>query len=164
MSRSLNKIMLLGNVGSDPEIRSVGNGTKVATFSLATGRTWSDSTGAKQEKTEWHRCVVWNNAKGSGLADVVEKYVTKGGKLYVEGEIEYRQWQDKDGQQRYTTEIKVKELMLLGGRSDADAASDRGASAPQQRASSKSAKPAPADDFSDFPAALEDDEDDLPFD
>jgi len=163
MSRSLNKVALLGHVGSDPEVRAVGNGTKVATFSLATGRTWTDQSGAKQEKTEWHRCVVWNNAKGGGLADVVEKYVTKGGKLYVEGEIEYRQWQDKEGQQRYTTEIKVKELMLLGGRGDNDATADRGPAAPQQRAASKPAKAPPADDFSDFPAALDEDDDGLPF-
>ena len=116
MSRSLNKAVLIGNVGSDPEIRTIGTGTRVAQFSLATSRNWTDQAGAKQEKTEWHRCVVWNSARGSGLADVVEKYVKKGEKIYVEGEIEYRQWQDKDGQTRYTTEIKVKELMLLGGR------------------------------------------------
>ena len=107
---------MIGNVGSDPEIRTIGTGTRVAQFSLATSRNWTDQAGAKQEKTEWHRCVVWNSARGSGLADVVEKYVKKGEKIYVEGEIEYRQWQDKDGQTRYTTEIKVKELMLLGGR------------------------------------------------
>lgn len=163
MSRSLNKAILIGNVGSEPEVRAVGNGTRVATFSLATSRQWTDQAGAKQEKTEWHRCVVWNNARGGGLADVVEKFVTKGGKIYVEGEIEYRQWQDKDGQSRYTTEIKVKELLLLGGRSDADASQARGSSAPQQRSSSRPTKAPPADEFSDFPGALEDDDDDLPF-
>ena len=76
MSRSLNKAMLIGNVGSDPEIRVVGTGgAKVAQFSLATSRSWNDQSGNKQEKTEWHRCVVWNNSRGSGLADVVERYV-----------------------------------------------------------------------------------------
>ncbi|WP_053334464.1 single-stranded DNA-binding protein [Gemmatimonas phototrophica] len=169
MSRSLNKAILIGNVGSDPEIRTVGTGGRVATFSLATGRQWTDQTGNKQEKTEWHRCVVWNSARGSGLADVVEKYVKKGEKIYVEGEIEYRQWQDKEGQTRYTTEIKVKELMLLGGgggRSggmgdDMDSAPRR---APAPSAPRKAAAPAAGgDDFNDFPGALADEDDDLPF-
>lgn len=167
MSRSLNKAMLIGNVGSDPEIRTVGTGGKVAQFSLATSRSWNDQSGNKQEKTEWHRCVVWNNSRGTGLADVVERYVKKGEKLYVEGEIEYRQWQDKDNQTRYTTEIRVRELQLLGGKSgggfdDGDSAPPRRAAAPA--AKSKSAAPASGgDDFSDFPGALEDEDDDLPF-
>lgn len=166
MSRSLNKAILIGNVGGDPEIRAVGTGNRVATFSLATGRNWTDQSGNKQEKTEWHRCVVWNNARGSGLADVVEKFVKKGEKVYVEGEIEYRQWQDKDGQTRYTTEIKVKELMLLGGR-PGGGSGDEMDSAPRRAASPARPKTAAApaaggDDFSDFPGALEDD-DDLPF-
>ena len=99
MSRSLNKVTLIGNLGSDPEVRSATGGNRVANFSLATSRAWNDASGAKQEKTEWHRCVVWNS-KVSQLADVVERYVKKGDKLYVEGRIEYRQWQDKDGQTR----------------------------------------------------------------
>ncbi len=165
MSRSLNKAILIGNVGSDPEIRSVGTGGRVAQFSLATGRVWTDQAGAKQEKTEWHRCVVWNN-RTSTLADVVEKYVKKGERVYVEGEIEYRQWQDKDGQTRYTTEIKVRELMLLGGR--AGGGDDMEGAAPRRAAAPARAKPAgtPAaggDDFTDFPGALEDGDDDLPF-
>lgn len=167
MSRSLNKAMLIGNVGSDPEIRTVGTGGKVAQFSLATSRSWNDQSGNKQEKTEWHRCVVWNNSRGTGLADIVERYVKKGEKLYVEGEIEYRQWQDKDNQTRYTTEIRVRDLQLLGGRSggsfdDSDGAAPRRAAAPAAKA--KSATPAAgSDDFSDFPGALEDEDDDLPF-
>lgn len=166
MSRSLNKAVLIGNVGSDPEIRSVGTGTRVAQFSLATSRNWTDQSGAKQEKTEWHRCVVWNSARGSGLADVVEKYVKKGEKVYVEGEIEYRQWQDKDGQTRYTTEIKVKELMLLGGRAggggeETDSAPRR-AAAPARPKSAMAPSPG-KEEFGDFPGALEDDDDDLPF-
>src|SRR3954471_4245315 len=114
VSRSLNKVTLIGNLGNDPEVRSTTGGNRVATFSLATSRTWNDASGAKQEKTEWHRCVVWNT-KGSQLADIVEKYVKKGDKLFVEGRIEYRQWQDKDGQTRYSTEINVRELIMLGG-------------------------------------------------
>ena len=166
MSRSLNKAILIGNVGSDPEIRTVGSGTRVAQFSLATGRSWTDQSGAKQEKTEWHRCVVWNSARGSGLADVVEKYVKKGEKIYVEGEIEYRQWQDKDGQTRYTTEIKVKELMLLGGRAGGGGDDMEGAprrSASPARPKSASAPSSAKEEFGDFPGALEDEDDDLPF-
>lgn len=168
MSRSLNKAILIGNVGSDPEIRTVGTGGKVAQFSLATGRTWNDQSGTKQEKTEWHRCVVWNNSKGSGLADVVERYVKKGEKIYVEGEIEYRQWQDKDNQTRYTTEIRVRELMLLGGRpgggEDTEGGAPRRSAAPtRSKAAGAPASGAKGDDFSDFPGALEDEDDDLPF-
>ncbi len=166
MSRSLNKAILIGNVGSDPEIRTVGNGGRVAQFSLATGRVWNDASGAKQEKTEWHRCVVWNS-KFSTLADVVEKYVKKGERVYVEGEIEYRQWQDKEGQTRYTTEIKVRELMLLGGRPGGGSGDDEGGpprrSAPPTRGKPSAAPAAGGDDFSDFPGALEDEDDDLPF-
>jgi single-strand DNA-binding protein len=115
MSRSLNKVELIGNVGSDPELRSTPGGGRVAQFSLATSRTWNDQSGVKQEKTEWHRCVVWNT-KTSQLADIVERYVKKGEKLYIEGRIEYRQWTDKEGQTRYSTEINVRELILLSGR------------------------------------------------
>src|SRR4051812_28339393 len=115
VSRSLNKVTLIGNLGNDPEVRSTTGGNRVATFSLATSRTWNDQSGAKQEKTEWHRCVVWNT-KGSQLADIVEKYVKKGDKLSVEGRTEYRQWQDKDGQTRYSTEINVRELIMIGGK------------------------------------------------
>lgn len=166
MSRSLNKAMLIGNVGGDPEIRTVGSGGKVAQFSLATSRTWNDQSGNKQEKTEWHRCVVWNGSRGSGLADVVERYVKKGEKIYVEGEIEYRQWQDKDNQTRYTTEIRVRELMLLGGR--AGGGDDMGGAPARSAAPARpkpQAKPAAGggDDFTDFPGALEDEDDDLPF-
>lgn len=161
MSRSLNKATLIGNVGSDPEIRSTSNGGRVATFSLATSNIWNDASGTKQEKTEWHRCVVWNQGK-SGLADVVERYVKKGEKLFVEGEINYRQWQDKDGQTKYTTEIKVRELILLGGRSGgSDDDAPRRSSAPAKAGSKASA--GGSDDFADFPGALQDEDDDLPF-
>lgn len=115
MSRSVNKVTLVGNVGGDPEIRSTQGGVKVATLSLATARQWTAANGEKQEKTEWHKLVVWGSAKGEGLAGVVEKYVGKGDKLYVEGAIEYRQY-EKDGETRYVTEIKVSDLVLLGGK------------------------------------------------
>lgn len=168
MARSLNKVTLIGNVGSDPEVRTVTGGGKVAQFSLATSRNWNDQSGAKQEKTEWHRCVIWNT-RFSTLADVAEKYVRKGEKIYVEGEIEYRQWQDKDGQTRYTTEIKVRELILLGGRSGGSSGDEdeggppRRSAAPAQRSAKPAANNANSDNFDDFPGALQDEDDDLPF-
>src|SRR5438132_7318075 len=115
--------MLLGNLGQDPEVRSTSNGSRVASFSLATSRSWNTPSGEKQEKTEWHKCVVWNS-KGSQLADVVEKYMKKGDRVYVEGRIEYSQWQDKENQTRYTTEINVRELVMLGGRGGAGSDAD----------------------------------------
>ncbi len=165
MSRSLNKAILIGNVGGEPDVRTVATGGKVAQFSLATSRNWTDQSGNRQEKTEWHRCVVWNSSRGSGgLADVVEKYVRKGEKLYVEGEIEYRQWQDKDGQNRYTTEIRVRDMMLLGGRSGAGADDLDSTTRRASPARSKSgATGLENDDFSDFPGAVADEDDDLPF-
>ena len=164
MSRSLNKVTLIGNLGNDPEVRSTTGGNRVATFSLATSRTWNDQSGSKQEKTEWHRCVVWNT-KGSQLADIVEKYVKKGDKLYVEGRIEYRQWQDKDGQTRYSTEINVRELIMIGGGRAGGGGDFDSNSAPRRSAAPAKAK-APAaggEDFEDFPGALADEDDDLPF-
>ena len=165
MSRSLNKVMLIGNLGNDPEVRSTSGGNRVATFSLATSRSWNDAAGSKQEKTEWHRCVVWNS-KGSGLADVVERYCKKGDKVFVEGRIEYRQWQDKENQTRYTTEINVRDLIMLGsagsrgGGGDFDSESDSSRSRAPARTGGR---PASNENFDDFPSALEDQDDDLPF-
>ena len=164
VSRSLNKVTLIGNLGQDPEVRSTANGGRVANFSLATSRQWSGQGGDKQEKTEWHKIVAWNNAKGggSGLADVVEKYCKKGEKVYVEGRIEYRSWQDKEGQTRYTTEIIANDIILLGGRGGASAdfaAARAGAAAAPARKDAKEAK----EGFEDFPEALDNEDDDLPF-
>src|SRR6058998_426132 len=160
--------MLIGNLGSDPEVRSTTGGNRVATFSLATSRQWNSQNGEKQEKTEWHRCVVWNT-KGTGLADVVEKYCKKGDRLYVEGRIEYRQWQDKEGQTRYSTEINVRELLMLGGARGQGGGGDFDSdSAPRSRPAAAAAKgksggnAAGGEDFEDFPGALEDEDDDLP--
>jgi single-strand DNA-binding protein len=166
MSRSLNKVTLIGNLGNDPEVRSTTGGNRVATFSLATSRSWNDASGTKQEKTEWHRCVVWNT-KSSQLADIVEKYVKKGDKLYVEGRIEYRQWQDKENQTRYSTEINVRELIMLGGGSGgrgggADSDVESGSRA-RSATPAKAKTGAGGDDFEDFPGALADEDDDLPF-
>jgi single-strand DNA-binding protein len=169
MSRSLNKVTLIGNLGNDPEVRSTTGGNRVATFSLATSRSWNDASGSKQEKTEWHRCVVWNT-KSSQLADIVEKYVKKGDKLYVEGRIEYRQWQDKENQTRYSTEINVRELIMLGGGSGGGGRAFGGESDAESNGTrTRAAAPAKAktgaggDDFEDFPGALADEDDDLPF-
>ena len=176
VSRSLNKVMLIGNLGADPEVRSTSNGSRVATLSLATSRQWTTQGGEKQEKTEWHRCVVWNGRKtGGGLADVVEKYLKKGDRVYVEGRIEYRTWQDREGQTRYTTEINVSDMVMLSGRGDGGSGeSGRRASASAPGAAA--AAPAPggagtaagaesgkAESFSDFPEALDEEDDDLPF-
>jgi single-strand DNA-binding protein len=170
VSRSLNKVTLIGNLGSDPEVRSTNGGNRVATFSLATSRSWNDASGAKQEKTEWHRCVVWNS-KVSQLADIVERYVKKGDKLFVEGRIEYRQWQDKDGQTKYSTEINVRELIMLGsprgggasgGDSEGAGRGSRSPAAAKAKAGAAAGTGA-GDDFEEFPGALEEEDDDLPF-
>ena len=168
MSRSLNKVMLIGNLGADPEVRSTSNGSRVATLSLATSRQWTTKAGEKQEKTEWHRCVVWNSRQ-TGLADVVEKYLKKGDRIYVEGRIEYRTWQDKEGQTRYTTEINVRDMVMLSGRGDgggAGAEQGRRAAAPGQAAAAgtaAAAAPGKPESFEDFPEALDEEDDDLPF-
>jgi single-strand DNA-binding protein len=170
VSRSLNKVMLIGNLGADPEVRSTNNGTRVATLSLATSRQWTTQAGEKQEKTEWHRCVVWNS-RSSGLADVVEKYLKKGDRVYVEGRIEYRTWQDREGQTRYTTEINVRDLVMLSGRGDAGGGGEGGrkaassaSPAPSAAAGAASAAaPGKTESFEDFPEALDEEDDDLPF-
>ncbi|MEX2153511.1 MAG: single-stranded DNA-binding protein [Gemmatimonadaceae bacterium] len=162
MSRSLNKVTLIGNLGSDPEVRSATGGNRVANFSLATSRSWNDASGAKQEKTEWHKCVVWNS-KFSQLADVVERYVKKGDKLYVEGRIEYRQWQDKDGQTKYMTEINVRELIMLSpSRGGGEGGAPRAPAGAKAKAGATAGTGA-GDDFEEFPGALQDEDDDLPF-
>lgn len=109
MSRSLNKVMLLGNVGSDPEIRATSSGKRVASFSIATNRQWKDNSGEQQKKTEWHRVSCWFE----GLVNVVEQWVKKGDRLYVEGRLEYSQT-EKDGQVRYWTDIVASEVIMLG--------------------------------------------------
>ena len=166
MSRSLNKVTLIGNLGADPEVRSTTGGNRVATFSLATSRSWSGPSGDKQEKTEWHRCVVWNS-KASTLADVVEKYCKKGDRIYVEGRIEYRQWQDKDNQTRYSTEVNVRELLMLGGgrgaQGDFDSEGSGRSRAPATAGAKAGSSNSGGTDFEDFPGALEETDDDLPF-
>jgi len=108
MSRSLNKVMLIGNVGNDPEIRATSGGARVAKLSLATNRSWSDRSGQQQEKTEWHRLTFFGR-----LVDIVEQWVKKGDRLYVEGRIEYSQTEG-DGGTKYWTDIVVSEMVMLG--------------------------------------------------
>ena len=115
MSGSLNKVILIGNLGNDPEIRSTNDGRKIANFSLATGESWKDKvTGEKKEKTEWHRIVCFNE----GLVKVIKEYVKKGTKLYIEGQLQTRKWLDNANQEKYTTEIVLQgynaNLILLG--------------------------------------------------
>ena len=107
----MNKAILLGNVGKDPEIRTTGNGTKVASFSLATTEKWKDKDGNSSEATEWHNITAWNN-----VAKIVESYVKKGDKLLIEGRITNRSYDDKDGNKKYITEVVCNNLELLGGR------------------------------------------------
>jgi len=105
----VNKVILLGNLGNDPEIRYTQQGSPIANFSLATSESWTDKqTGQKQERTEWHRCVIFGK-----LAGIVEQYVKKGSKLYCEGQIRTRKWQDQSGADRYTTEIVVDQMQML---------------------------------------------------
>ena len=158
MSRSLNKVILIGNLGADPEIRTTNNGSKVATVSLATGRQWTGQGGDKQEKTEWHRVVMWNNKGGNGLADLAEKFMKKGDRIYVEGRIEYRTWEDREKQTRYTTEIIAREVMLPSPKGGAEGGDFSRAKAP-----AKAGAEGKPESLDSFPEALDAEDDDLPF-
>lgn len=160
MSRSLNKVMLIGNLGADPEVRSTNNGSRVATLSVATSRQWSGQGGEKQEKTEWHRVICWNNkGPGSQLADVAEKYMKKGDRVYVEGRIEYRTWEDREKQTRYVTEVIAREVILLGSRGGGEGGGD----VARAKATAKAAPEGKAESLETFPEALDEEDDDLPF-
>lgn len=111
---SVNKVILLGNLGADPEVRFTQGGQAVATFRMATSESWTDrSSGQRQERTEWHRVVAWGR-----LAELCGEYLRKGRQCYVEGRIQTREWQDKEGQKRYTTEIVANQVVFLGGRGE----------------------------------------------
>ena len=112
MSRGLNKVMLIGNVGNDPDVRATASGTQIAKLSLATNRTYKDASGTPRDETQWHRCTVFGR-----LVDVVDQYVKKGDRLYIEGRIEYSET-EKDGQKRYWTDIVVSEMVMLGGTAE----------------------------------------------
>lgn len=126
----VNKVILLGNVGKDPEVKYFDNDVAVASFSLATSETYKDKSGQKQTKTEWHNITAWR-----GLAKLAENYIKKGTQLYIEGKITTRSWDDKDGNKRYTTEIVANSIQMLGkkdsGNSDAPAPAPNMDAAPQ---------------------------------
>ncbi|NWG12211.1 MAG: single-stranded DNA-binding protein [Acidobacteria bacterium] len=113
---SLNKIMLIGNLGRDPEIRYTQEGAPVANFSLATTESYTDKGGVRQERTEWHNIVAWNK-----LAELAKRYLSKGRQVYVEGRLRTREWTDRDGNKRRTTEVVASQMVLLGSRGDTSA-------------------------------------------
>jgi single-strand DNA-binding protein len=134
MAGSVNKVILIGNVGRDPEVRNTQDGAKIVQFSVATSETWNDrASGERKERTEWHRVVVFNERIG----DVVEKYVRKGSKVYVEGSIQTRKWTDQSGQEKFTTEVVIGkfrgELTLLDSRGGGEGASGGEGSGGYQR-------------------------------
>ena len=113
MARGVNKVILIGNLGSDPEVRYTPDGVPVANFSLATNESWNDKDGQRQERTEWHRLVLWRRQ-----AEVAQQYLKKGSKIYVEGRLQTRSWDDQSGQKRYTTEIVVNDMQMLDSRGE----------------------------------------------
>jgi single-strand DNA-binding protein len=152
MARGVNKVILVGNLGKDPEVRYSPNGGAVANITLATSESWKDKTsGEKQEKTEWHRVVFFGR-----LAEIAGEYLKKGAQIYVEGRLQTRKWQDKEGKDRYTTEIVAGEMQMLGSRegrgapSEFDQSSDEGRSAGRAPATSAGGgKPSAPGDFDD---------------
>jgi single-strand DNA-binding protein len=156
MAKSVNKVILLGNVGKDPEIRSTPGGTMVATFSLATSDRYQDQQGNWQDRTEWHNLVAFKRT-----AEIIRDYVKKGSKLYIEGRIQTRSWDDKDtGAKRYKTEIVVNDLSLLSGRDEGSGGYSRPASSSTSAASFDQRPPAGADDIAQ---SAEISDDDIPF-
>lgn len=150
---SVNKVILVGNLGADPETRYAPSGDAICSIRLATTESWKDkASGEKREATEWHRVVFYRK-----LAEIADQYLRKGSSVYIEGRIKTRKWQDKDGQDRYTTEIEATEMQMLGGRGDGSrqGGGDGGQPDPAPR-NRPSSKPAPSSRQDDF-------EDDIPF-
>ncbi|MEE8279593.1 MAG: single-stranded DNA-binding protein [Alphaproteobacteria bacterium] len=151
MAGSVNKVILIGNLGRDPEIRSTQDGTRVANLSVATSESWKDrESGERRERTEWHRVVIFNEH----LVEIVEKYLRKGSKVYIEGQLQTRKWQDQSGQDRYTTEVVMNryrgELTMLDSRRDTEGAGDYGGGAgggraPEPAGADRAPEPAGAD-------------------
>jgi single-strand DNA-binding protein len=129
MAGGVNKVILIGNLGRDPEVRFTPSGQAVANFTIATNESWTDKQGQKQERTEWHRIVVWGK-----LAEICGEYLSKGRQAYVEGRLQTREWTDKEGKKNYTTEIVASTVQFLGGRPDGPMRSrpQNGASASSQ--------------------------------
>jgi single-strand DNA-binding protein len=150
---SVNKVILIGNLGADPEIRYMPNGDPVATFNIATTDTWKDKqTGEKKEATEWHRIVIFRK-----LAEIAGQYLKKGAPIYIEGALKTRKWQNKAGQDRYTTEIVADTMQMLGGKREGEQSAPRSESAPaQNQQRSAPAQNGGGGSFDDF-------EDSIPF-
>lgn len=137
---SVNKVILIGNLGRDPEVRYTQNGTAVANFTLATNEVWNDKSGERQERTEWHRIVVWGKQ-----AEIAREHLSKGKQVYIEGSIQTRQWDDREGHKRTTTEIKAQRLIMMGR---AEAGESRmNAAAPPPDAAGDEPGPPPDDDI-----------------
>ena len=153
MSRGINKVILVGNLGQDPEIRYTPGGMAVANITVATSDSWKDKqTGEQQERTEWHRVVFFNR-----LAEIAGEYLKKGSQVYIEGRLQTRKWKDQGGQDRYTTEIVANDMQMLGSRGkSAGAAPEHDYN--QSRSASK-----PATTSSPAPAGFDDFDDDIPF-
>ena len=154
MARGINKAILIGNLGADPEVRYTPANTAVCNISVATTDQWRDKqTGEQQEKTEWHRVVMFNR-----LGEVAGEYLKKGSKVYIEGRIQTRKWQGQDGQDRYTTEIVANEMQMLDGRSNAAPMDDAGYGSRQQQP-----QPQPQQSRQPSPPTEDDLADDIPF-
>jgi single-strand DNA-binding protein len=152
MARGVNKVILVGNLGQDPEVKYMPSGGAVCNVSLATADSWKDkNSGERQERTEWHRVVFFNR-----LAEITGEYLRKGSQVYVEGRLQTREWQDKDGQKRYTTEIVANEMQMLGGRGGSSGFDD--SVPPRTSAASTSSSQARRQD-----APAEEFDDDIPF-
>jgi len=153
MARGINKVILVGNLGNDPEVRYANNGSAIANISVATTDSWKDkNTGEQQERTEWHRVVMFNR-----LGEIAGEYLKKGSQVYIEGRLQTRKWQDQSGQDRYTTEIVANEMQMLGGRGGGADSGGGSYNAP-------SSNPAPQSGGQAAPAApVNDFDDDIPF-
>jgi single-strand DNA-binding protein len=161
---SINKVILIGNVGTDPEIRNTNDGREIASFSLATSESWKDkNSGEKKEKTEWHRLVVFSQ----GLVGIVKNYVKKGSKLYIEGQLQTRKWTDKDGVDKYTTEIVLQNfnstLQILNSTSNSTSGVGNYDSAPKSSNNSSANSSARNNKNDDMGGFNEDLDDDIPF-
>ncbi len=145
MARGINKVILIGNLGGDPETRYMPNGSAVTNITVATNESWKDKkTGEQKDRTEWHKVAMFNR-----LAEVAAEYLRKGSQVYIEGKLRTRKWQDRDGNDRYTTEIIADEMQMLGGRSGGSAPMSAGSSA--ESPASEPPKPGPADFDDDIP-------------
>ena len=145
MARGLNKVMLIGHLGADPEIRYTANGGAVANLNLATSESWKDrESGERQERTEWHRVVLFTR-----LAEVAGEYLRKGSQVYIEGRLQTRKWQDRDGHDRYTTEIVANDMQMLGGRGGRDVPGDAPSHVGKEESAASTAAPGVADDLDD---------------